>query len=332
MQRLRVSPGGLVVAVSGGADSVALLRALIELRGGDPGLLVIAHLNHCLRGDESDRDEQFVRQLQAKLIESEVGSLELAVERRDMAAIAAQTGDNLEATARRERYAWLTEVARRFGLSHVATGHTADDQAETVLHRLLRGAGLQGLRGIAPRRELAPGVEVIRPMLTATRAEVLEFLSEIVQPFQEDRTNFDLSFTRNRIRHQLLPLLKADYNSAIVSHLSQLAEQAAETFADVESAARQLLAEAELPPAGTLRILDARKLVGKPRHLIRETIRLIWDRESWSRDAMSFADWDRAAAVVLGELPSVDLPGRVRVRRKGHVVQIGVRTILIFTN
>lgn len=323
LTRLQAAPSDSVVAVSGGADSVALLRALIQLRGTDSGKIIIAHLNHCLRGEESDRDEQFVRNLHATLIDAGVHSLELAIARLDVAAIAAQSGDNLEAAARHQRYAWLAKVAEQFGVSCVATGHTADDQAETILHRLLRGTGLQGLRGIAPRRELKPEVQLIRPMLTATRADVLEFLAGISQPFCEDRTNRDLSFTRNRIRHQLLPLLQAGYSAAIVPLLRQLAEQASEVFGEIEQAARQLLRDCELPPAGPLRILDARKLAGKPRHLVREAIRLLWDREGWGRDAMSFADWDRAAAVALAELSAVDLPGGIRIRRKEHVVQIG---------
>jgi tRNA(Ile)-lysidine synthase len=323
LTRLQATPSDSVVAVSGGADSVALLHALIRLRGGSSGQIIIAHLNHCLRGEESDRDEQFVRNLHATLIDAGVHSIALAIARLDVKAIAAQSGDNLEAAARRERYAWLAEVAKQFGVSHVATGHTADDQAETILHRLLRGTGLQGLRGIAPRRELRARIQLIRPMLTATRAEVLEFLNEIKQPFCEDCTNRDLSFTRNRIRHQLLPLLQADYNAAIVPLLGQLAEQASEVYAEIEQAALQLLRECELPPAGSLRILDARKLAGRPRHLVREAIRLLWDREGWGRDAMRYRDWERAAAAALGELAAVDLPGRIRVRRKGNIVQIG---------
>jgi tRNA(Ile)-lysidine synthase len=333
LTRLRVMPSGLVVAVSGGADSVALLLALTKLRpsplggrgdggeGGEP--IVIAHLNHCLRGDESDGDEQFVRQLHADLVNLGARSLELAVARIDVAALAAQSGGNLEATARRERYRWLAETALRFNHSRVATGHTADDQAETVLHRLLRGTGLQGLRGIAVRRELQPGIELIRPMLTATRADVLAFLRENDHSYREDRSNADLTYTRNRIRHELLPLLTANYNQSLVSHLGQLAEQASEVFSELERQAGELLQTCELPPAGPLRILDAVKLARASRQMVREALRLLWQREQWSRDGMTFQDWDRAAAVALGELPAVDLPGRISVRRKGSVVQLG---------
>src|SRR5260370_36490025 len=209
LARLSGLPSSLVVAVSGGADSVALLRALLKLTPNTD--LIVAHMNHGLRGAESDADESFVRALHAELAAKGAVRLQFRCERCNMGEIALAEGANLEAVARRERYRWLAEVAASAGVAHVATGHTADDQAETVLFRLLRGAGLQGLRGIAARRNLRPGVELIRPLLSVTRRQVLEFLRDIVQPFREDRSNADLRFTRNRIRHELLPQLDANY-------------------------------------------------------------------------------------------------------------------------
>src|SRR5207237_1638397 len=120
------------------------------------------------------------------------------------------------------RYRWLAETAREVGARWVATGHTADDQAETVLHRLLRGTGLQGLRGIAARRDLEPGVGVVRPLLQTTRGEVIAYLDGLGHPYRVDATNSDLSYTRNRIRAELLPLLAARYNPAVVRVLARL--------------------------------------------------------------------------------------------------------------
>src|SRR4051794_6077146 len=148
----------MVVAVSGGPDSVALLRALLVLRRSAPFPLVLAHLNHQLRGSDSDADEAFVNELHGSLVSVGHADLSFCCERIDVAAVAAAEHVNLEDTARRVRYDWLAGVARGHGLGMVVPGHPADDQAETVLHRLLRGAGLQGLRGIAPRRPLAEGV------------------------------------------------------------------------------------------------------------------------------------------------------------------------------
>src|SRR5262249_2241634 len=160
----------------------------------------------------------FVRDLHAQLARSHPKLL-FRCEVADVAATAHEERANLEAVARRTRYQWLTKVAREAGARWIATGHTANDQAETVLHRLLRGTGLQGLGGSAPRRTLAPGLEVIRPMLGVTRAEVVVFLQKEQQAYRLDSTNADLRFTRNRIRHQLLPHLARRYNPEITNVL-----------------------------------------------------------------------------------------------------------------
>jgi tRNA(Ile)-lysidine synthase len=316
-------PAAMVVAVSGGPDSVALLRALIAVRGNEAYPLVIAHLNHMLRGSESDGDEEFVRQLHAALVATGVASLELRCERLDIAQRAAAATANRESFARQERYAWLGGLAAAMGLPYVATGHTADDQAETVLHRLLRGTGIQGLRGIAARRPLIRGVELIRPLLTVRRADVLTFLAELGQPFREDSSNRDVDLTRNRIRHELVPLLARDYNPGVVDVLTRLAGQAEEVHHVLDHLAAQLLAEVELPRAGQRIILNAARLAGRSRHLVRELFRLIWAREGWPLGGMGFADWDRVAAVALAEMPTVDLPGGITARTQGRVVQVG---------
>jgi tRNA(Ile)-lysidine synthase len=309
---------GVVVAVSGGADSVALFRAV----AGTPiRPLVIAHLNHQLRGEESDADEQFVRGLASRL-----SGVQFAVRRVNVVQAAAQSRMNLEAAARRERYLFFAEVAVEHGVGCVVTGHTANDQAETVLHRLRRGTGVQGLRGIAPRRRLAPGLKLVRPMLDVTRAEVVAYLAEIGQPFREDQSNSDRRFTRNRIRHELLPRLEAANNPAIVPLLCQVAKQAAESFAAVRRQARRLLRSCELPPAGPMRVLDAEQLSAAPRNLCREALRQLWQRERWPRDRMRYADWDRLAAVAAGEITAVDLPGKIRARCRGRVLQVGPKT------
>jgi tRNA(Ile)-lysidine synthase len=323
LRRLHTGASGLVVAVSGGPDSVALLRALIAHRQTPSGgRLVVAHLNHCLRGADSDADEQFVHNLHARLIRSGESDLHLAMGRSDLAALTRASGGNLEAMARAERYRFLAEVAAQYGCASVATGHTADDQAETLLHRLLRGTGLQGLRSIAERRELHPGLTLIRPMLAVTRADVLAYLAQIDQPFRVDLSNADPRSTRNRIRRDLLPLLAAA-DSEIVRLLGEVARQASNWFDEVGRRASALLRECELPRAGLLRVLDAECLAAAPRDLLREALRQLWQREGWSRDRMRFADWDRIAAVVAGEILAVDLPGQISVRRRGRIVQIG---------
>lgn len=313
LQRLAPLPGA-VVAVSGGADSVALLRSLCQLR--KPNELAAAHLNHRLRGPESEADEDFVRQLCQTL------GVPFHSRSIDVAAEAQAAGANLEATARNERYRWFAEVARQLGMPYVATGHTADDQAETVLLRLIRGAGLQGLRGIAERRTLDEGVTLIRPMLAASRAAVRDYLHELQQPFREDRSNVDVRFARNRIRHVVLPML-AQESPAISDHLVQLAKQATAAFAVIEADAERLLAAAELPRAGSLCILRREALAGAARYLVCETLRLLWRRESWPTNDLRQVDWERAADVACAAAPAIDLPGRIHVRSVGRVAQVG---------
>jgi tRNA(Ile)-lysidine synthase len=240
-----------------------------------------------------------------------------------MAAKAKAERANLEALARRERYRWLMEVAQAQGMQCVATGHTANDQAETVLHRLLRGTGLRGLRGIALQRELGSGVTLIRPLLATTRTEILDYLRELSQPFREDASNADLRYTRNRIRHELLPLLARHYNPAVARVLASLAEQAQEAYVTAESEALALLHEVELPRAGNMLVFDRGKLQTAPRQQVREMFRLVWTREHWPTGRMNFAAWDRLACIVFDDLTAVDLPGHLHARRLERVIQVG---------
>jgi tRNA(Ile)-lysidine synthase len=324
LRSLTDASAGIVVAVSGGADSVALTRALDAARDPRAPLpLVLAHLNHQLRGLDSDADEEFVTALHAQLSAAGRPCLTLCRTRQDIAAQARAEGANLEALARRERYRWLAETARTHGMRHIATGHTANDQAETVLHRLLRGTGLRGLRGIAARREIEPGLTLIRPLLPATRADILAYLHELGQPYREDASNNDLRYTRNRIRHELIPHLAEHYNPAVISVLAGLAEEADDAYRVEESAALALLSVAELPRAGGLLIFDLRHLLAAPRHRVREMFHLVWMRENWPLRGMDRAAWERLARVVFEDLPAVDLPGGLHARRRERVVQIG---------
>jgi tRNA(Ile)-lysidine synthase len=315
---------GLVLAVSGGPDSVALLRAVLAAPAGRRIPVVVAHLNHGLRGADSDADAAFVAELCDRL-RTESPLLQFRGERLDVAAHARAHHANLEAEARRLRYAWLAEAAVAHGCRHVATGHTADDQAETVLHHLLRGAGLAGLRGIARRRRLAEGVELVRPLLSVARSEILAFLNQLGQESRLDASNADRRFTRNRIRHELLPLLVRDYNPSVAPVLARLAEQSAAAHRVVARTATRLLRAAELPRAGSLIVLDPKGLADAVPYLVGEVLRRIWKREGWPSDGMNAPAWERLIGVVQGQTTAVDLPGGVRAVRRERVVQIGPR-------
>lgn len=207
-QRLFGPGDTLVVALSGGADSTALLDLLSGLPGFSPRL-VAAHLNHCLRGPDSEADEAFARGLASRY------AIPFESRRVEVKTFAAQNGFNLEDAGRRARIAFFEELRRKWGATAVALAHHADDQAETVLMRLLRGAGTRGLTGMPYRS----GRGFIRPLLGVTRAEIEAWLTERGLTWREDASNRDTAFLRNRIRHELLPLLE-EYNPAVRERLA----------------------------------------------------------------------------------------------------------------
>jgi len=237
------------VAVSGGIDSVALLRLLLELRG-ELGLVVsVVHFNHKLRGAESDADLQFVSAL------ARDHDLEFFCDGDDVAEHAREEGVSVETAARELRYGFFrylvgegrdggtqaltpgsfaapnsaVEAVPFHDLDKVATGHTLDDQAETVLMRMIRGAGLRGIGGIYPRLAVEDEDgefcgEIVRPLLGVRRWELEQYLRDIEQAWREDSTNDDAKFTRNRVRKLLVPLLEKEFNPAVAENLSELAE------------------------------------------------------------------------------------------------------------
>jgi tRNA(Ile)-lysidine synthase len=214
------------VAVSGGADSVALLHLLLELREKLGLVLSVVHLNHKLRGRASDADEKFVANLAAQ------HSLQFFLARVNVFAKAKRERVNLEDAARRARYVFFDHLVSEGCLDKIAVAHTADDQAETVLAHILRGTGLAGLAGIHPETG-----SVFRPLLKIRRVDLRVYLRSRRQPWREDATNRDTKRTRARIRHKLLPLLEKQFQPAVVAHLCQLADLAREDDAWLESSA-----------------------------------------------------------------------------------------------
>jgi tRNA(Ile)-lysidine synthase len=229
----------LAVAVSGGADSVGLLRTL-AIAAPEIGLVLsVAHVHHGIRGNAADEDTRFVEELAAQL------QLPFLLHRTDTPARARDRGQTLEEAGRHDRYEWFRDLLAQGKANAVATAHTLDDQAETVLHRLLRGAWTEGLAGIHPVIACPVGV-ILRPFLEARHAEIAEWLRSIEQPWREDASNEDRSFTRNRIRHELLPQL-AQYNPRIEEQLAHLAILARDEEAWWAAELRRLLPSLVLP-------------------------------------------------------------------------------------
>ena len=237
-------PGDRVgVAVSGGADSVALLLLLLELHEKLGMVLSVVHFNHKLRGTASDVDEKFVAKLAAKY------GLEFHTASVCVAQKAKKEKTNLEDTARRARYDYFRSLAESGALTRIAVAHTADDQAETVLAHILRGTGLTGLGGIHP----VAGT-VIRPLLQIRRKELRMYLRAKKQRWREDATNRDTTRTRARIRRKLLPLLEKQFQPAIVEHLTTLAELAREDESFLEAVVEKRAAKLVQKHGEVLRI------------------------------------------------------------------------------
>ena len=212
-------PGERVaIAVSGGADSVGLLRILLELRHDLAIVISVAHFHHGIRGAEADGDEHFVGDL-AKAFD-----LELHVERGDARAHSKQNGISLETAARELRHQMFLRLLEEKKANRIATAHTLDDQTETVLMKFLRGAGTRGLAGIFPEQRAAGGGSLVRPLLEIRRDDLREYLRSLNQPWREDRSNNDVSFTRNRIRARVLPMLREQVNPAADLALAHVAE------------------------------------------------------------------------------------------------------------
>ncbi len=206
-------PGDRVgVAVSGGADSVALLRLLDGVRKRLGITLIVVHFDHCLRGAESEADAKFVSELARRM------ALDMVVKREDVAAAAAKHKWNIEDAARRLRYAFFESVVEEGKATRIGVAHTADDQAETVLAHLLRGSGPAGLAGIYP----VAGT-IVRPLLWCRRENLRKYLRELKQDWREDATNRDVRRMRARIREQLLPLLEKDFSPQIATRLGRIA-------------------------------------------------------------------------------------------------------------
>ena len=285
------APGSTVlVGCSGGADSVSLLLLLREmsLRHRLDLRLHVAHLNHMIRGAEADEDQAFVERLAASF------ALPCHVGRVDVPARSRERTGGLEEVARDERYSFLQRLAEAIGAARVAVGHTADDQAEPILGRLFRGAGLQGLRGMALRRPLgASRVELVRPLLFLTHQELLDYLTGRGQEHRLDSTNLVTDYTRNRIRHELLPLLESRYSANIRPALVRLSTIAGEAQDYLEAAAAAALEELTMPSSNAGMVIACGGLGAQPPAIRRQVVRLAIRRVKGHLRQVSAKDVDK---------------------------------------
>jgi len=320
-------PGArVVVALSGGADSTALACLLVELAARH-GFVVVAaaHFNHGLR-PAAEEDEAFCRRLAAR---HGLGWIRGA---QDVRSFAAREGASLEDAGRRLRYAFLRRAALEHRASHVAVGHTRDDQAETVLLRMVRGAGPRGLGGMLPSRPLGengnprrrcaeePSLWLVRPLLEVGHEELVAWLAERGQVFREDESNRDLRFVRNRVRHELIPFLRARVSASIMDVLARNAEIAASDAAFMDELAGQAYASIVVDEGDDRVELDRMSLAAQPA-AIRGRVVLMALRNILAGRFVGRDQVDRVVALADGRLNGpLALPGGVASGSGGRVV------------
>ena len=301
----------LIVAVSGGPDSVALLKALTLIAAEYKLSLVVAHLNHGLRGAEADGEEDFVRSLSQSMGVEYVGG------KIDIAALK-EPGKSLEELCREQRYAFLKKVAADCQATKIALGHHLQDQAETVLMNLLRGSGAEGLRGMLPVRE---GL-IIRPLLQVTKKEIFAFLEEMGLSFTTDSSNAHNCYLRNRIRHHLLPLLKEGFNRRVEENLSRTASIMRLDDDYLATEVEEWLCRFGISgPDGGMR-LPLAEFLKLHAALQQRVIKNLLARMSRSGQGIGYKHVSAALALARGShgSASLDLPGGVLLRREYHTM------------
>lgn len=288
-----LSPGDHVLAaVSGGPDSLALLHALHSLRiDFGLGSLSAAHFNHGLRGQEADDDAAFVAGFCA------ARGIACFVEKADIAFEAAQAHTSVQQAARTARYAFFARAAQQCGANKVAMGHTQDDQIETVLLHILRGTGLDGLRGIPPRRGI-----YVRPLLSVTRAQVEDYCAAYALAPRRDSSNQDSShYTRNRIRRELLPLLVRDYHPGTRSSLLRLSQIASADADFLQSHAQTVLGEVMLAENSSTACLTLSRTKLRALHpaLLRHVLRAALTQVRGTTESITHQHWEQICNAVL---------------------------------
>ena len=297
----------VLVAVSGGMDSMCLLHVLAS-QGVS---LAAAHFNHQLRGAEADADEQFVRQWCGQ------NGIAFYAGHADVAALARENGWTLEEAGRRARYEFLERTATEHGFDRIATAHHAQDNTETLLFNLLRGAGPGGLGGIAPVRG-----KLIRPMLCVTRNEIEQYAKKHAVPYRTDSTNTDVSYTRNYLRHEVLPLLQ-NVNAAAIEHLSNTALLMREEDAYLNALAREHLRE--MQQADNVVSLPCAAVQNAPQALRARMMRLMLDALRIGKKDFTAAHIDDLVTLSLGTgSAQLDLPHFARAARKEGVLMLTI--------
>lgn len=288
--RAAVPKHKLLLAVSGGADSVAMLRGCHQIAADLALELRVIHVDHQLRSESAD-DARWIADLCQTL------AIPCEIRRIDVRELARRQQVGIEEAARNARYTVFQQVAGELEIGIVATAHTADDQAETVLHHVLRGTGLSGLSGIPESRPL-DRQRLVRPMLRTSRADVIAYLNEIHQTCREDSTNTDETITRNRLRRSLIPLLQAQHNPQVQTALVRLAAAAAEAQQLIDTLAGELFRSSLVEQSPTKCRLRIDAIAAAPAVVIKAMIVQIWKSQAWSRQSLSADHLDAVVELI----------------------------------
>lgn len=308
----------MLVAVSGGCDSLSLLHLLVQLQHEYGLQLTAAHFDHALR-DSSQNDAVFARQVCYGL------KVPCIVERRSEPV----GRTHVEEQGREDRYEFLQRAARQHHCRFVAVGHTADDQAETILHHILRGTGLQGLTGIPATRQLAEGLQLIRPLLDCKRGQLEEWLRVQEIAWVDDESNSSAAFTRNRIRHELLPLLRENFNPQIDAALLRLGIQADSAEQGLRCLAQDLLSRVvhtdHSGPHHRVTI-DCKLMGDTPQAIVTRMFIELWSQLNWPRQKMTTHHWQKLADMTRhrGHPTGHSLPGNVQARWYRGVLSLDI--------
>lgn len=310
LKSLHFGPHRMVLAVSGGADSIALLRGLLDLQetlGIQRNQLVVAHLNHGLRPC-AESDANFVAQLCDQF------KVEFIGEKVSSTSSPETMSDGIEAWAREVRYRFLKQTAGRVGARYLMTAHTLNDQAETVLFRLLRGTGWRGAAGIAAAQAITQDLTLLRPMLSVTRDDVIDYLSGLEQSFVVDPSNSTADFTRNRIRNEIIPLLDDVMSRQTAPQLARFAGQMQHWLTWIHSeTARWSTTCVAMDSDRELRI-NTEAFREIPSVFQAEVIRGLWSQQGWPLQKMTQQHWNRCVELALSAPTDNKLlfPGGIR--------------------
>jgi tRNA(Ile)-lysidine synthase len=315
LQTLVFQPGGkILAAVSGGADSVAMLHILCTLRQALNLEIICAHINHQLRDKESDEDEQFTAKLCDKL------NAPFFAECIDVKSCAAQKKLSIETAARQLRLAAIERIARRTGCGSIATAHHKDDQAETVLFRLLRGTAFAGLAGIRPAIERT-GLQWIRPMLHIRRTQIESYCRQNNLSWRDDASNLETHFRRNWIRHRLLPFMQQNSENDLTEKLAALAESALSLQQQVETAADEILKKSLVEKNTHTFLLRDTMLQQAGPFIAGEILRTVLNHLGRGLQDMSLSHYRRFFQLLDKNRAVLELPGGCVIRKKNDIIK-----------